>query len=406
MVLIRPGFGPAPPAISLHEKGRRGMQRLIPNRQLLAVFGALLVATGCGSGSSTGTGGESIKIGVINSFTGEFAAYGQYTMNGINMALNEKGNSVQGHPIELVKAEDGCSPEGGATAANKLVGKVVAVIGPICSGSASTAGSIFANNKIPYMADVFLPALTKERGNAWIFRDVPSDAQMQSLLAEDVKNHGFTKIAMANDTSTFGAGEAAAFLDGWKKLGMSSPAVTVTFEYSATDFAGQVEKVKQAGVQAIVVAAYEAPGGLFVKQARQLGLTVPFFGGYSFGNRPFLEVVGDAAEGARFATDFMPSDPEFKAYATKYQSTYNLVADDSSTGAYRAMLALLDAFNRAGPTAGGEKLRDTIRATDIATGVGKAAWDSHGDLRSVYVDIGQITNRQPILDKRALYSGT
>ena len=382
------------------------------------VIGTALVLAGCSptstsSGASpTSTGaaatrspaptgsaaaGGPIKIGVINSFTGFAAQFGQWAMDDINMALSDLGADVRGRPIQLIPADEMCSAEGGVNAANRLIGQVIIVIGPECSAAGLAAEPVLARAKIPHMVDGYLCALTQQ-GDEWVFQTVPNDCVQMQVLAQYIKDQGISKVAVANDTTPFGAGEAQGFLAAWKSLGFQDP-LNVTFDPSATDFSGQIQRIKQSDAQAIVVNAFEGPSALFVKQARQLGLTQKIFGGLTFGDDIFSNAAGSAAEGTVFVTNFNDGDPKAKPHADRFKQLY---ATDPGTlvGPYLAMAAVLDALKRAGPDATPEQLRDAIRATDIDTPVGHASWNAKGELTKPEVYVGQYVNGKRAAIKR------
>jgi len=385
-------------------------------RRLAVVVSVLLLAGACSSPGATATApagpgatatavatataGEPINIGVIEPFTGFAAAYGKYQMDGINLALKEKGDTVHGRKINLIQGDEMCDPTASVNAVNAIVGKVVATIGPECSGAALAAEPILAAAKIPHLLPGFMPALT-EQGDEWAFRITTSDAIQMQVLAEYIKELGYEKLALANDTTPFASGEAEAFVTAWKGLGMPDVAVTVTFEYNATDFSGQIQKVKQAGVEAIVIAAYEDPSGLFLKQARQLGLEQQVFGGLDFGDDIFTAAAGDSAEGSIFVCNFLDVDPAAKPYADRFIAEYGYSMGEEVQG-YFGMTVLLDALTRVGPTFTQEQLRDAIRATDLDTPLGHASYDAKGELKESIVYIGKYENGKRVSIKRVI----
>src|SRR6185503_4419751 len=83
-----------------------------------------------------------IVIGGYWVISGPDTALGLDSKRGVEIAFDDIGNKIAGHPIQLVVEDDGCNAEGGQTAATKLstVPDIVAVLGPACS-SAATAGS-------------------------------------------------------------------------------------------------------------------------------------------------------------------------------------------------------------------------------------------------------------------------
>jgi branched-chain amino acid transport system substrate-binding protein len=340
--------------------------------------------------------GEPIRIGVIEPFSGFAAAYGKYAMDSINLALKDHGDTVNGRKIELIQGDEQCDPTAAVNAVNAVIGKVVATIGPECSGSALAAEPILAEAKIPHLLPGFMPALT-EQGDEWAFRISTSDAAQMQVLAAYIKELGFTKLALANDTTPFASGEAQAFVDAWKALDMPDIVVNVTFEFSATDFSGQIQRVRQSDVEAIVITAYEDPSGLFLKQARQLGLEHQVFGGLDFGDDIFTAAAGESAEGSIFVCNFLDVDPNAKPYADRFIAEYGYSMGEEIQG-YFGMTVLLDALSRAGPDFTQEQLRDAIRSTDLDTPLGHASYDDKGELREQIVYIGEYKNleRTPI----------
>ena len=88
-----------------------------------------------------------IVIGGYWTLTGPDTALGLDQKRAVEVAFDEIGNELVGHPIQFI-AEDGqCSAEGGQAAATKLasIPNIVAVIGPDCSSSATPGAPILWN---------------------------------------------------------------------------------------------------------------------------------------------------------------------------------------------------------------------------------------------------------------------
>jgi branched-chain amino acid transport system substrate-binding protein len=65
-------------------------------------------------------------------------------MNSMKVVADDRGEELLGHPLELVFEDGLCTPEGGATAAQKLAADttIVGLIGSACSDE--TVGGIAA----------------------------------------------------------------------------------------------------------------------------------------------------------------------------------------------------------------------------------------------------------------------
>jgi branched-chain amino acid transport system substrate-binding protein len=238
----------------------------------------LLVLAACGGGSSSQSSTAPIMIGVIQPFSGSISYYGTWTMDAVNLVLKQKGDTINGHKIQFIQEDDQCTPGPAVTAAEKLIGRVVAVLGPDCSGDMAAVEPVLKNAQIPHLCPCYLASLSQQNDN-YFFREGPSDGPMLQVLIDYMKAQGVNKVAMLTDTTGYGQGERDAFLAGLTKDGMNPPALDLTFDVSTTDFSGQIGRILSAKVDAVLMGSYEDTEGLIAKQARQLGLTVPFYAG-------------------------------------------------------------------------------------------------------------------------------
>jgi branched-chain amino acid transport system substrate-binding protein len=95
-----------------------------------------------------GEAAENIRIGLLEPYTGVYAANGQNETNGFQMAVDawNKRGGVMGRKVELVKEDEQNDPGVGAQKARKLVNqdKVVALVGTVSSAvSLSVAGASY-----------------------------------------------------------------------------------------------------------------------------------------------------------------------------------------------------------------------------------------------------------------------
>jgi branched-chain amino acid transport system substrate-binding protein len=136
------------------------------------------------------------------------------------------------------------------------------------------------------------------------------------------------------------------------------------------DFRAQLTAVKAAGVEAVFVPGYYTESALIVRQARDLGLTVPFLGGDGWEDEQLLKIAGDALNGCFYSTHFSAenNDPAVAAFVTKYKKRWNgEVPWAFSALGYDALYVLIDAIKRAGTTEG-PKLRDALAQTKNLSG--------------------------------------
>jgi branched-chain amino acid transport system substrate-binding protein len=80
--------------------------------------------------------GQPVKIGLLATLEGPFAAGGADGMRGAELAVKQRGGVVAGRKIEIIKASSNANPDVAVNAARKLVeqDKVDILVGPLSGG--------------------------------------------------------------------------------------------------------------------------------------------------------------------------------------------------------------------------------------------------------------------------------
>ena len=144
---------------------------------------------------------ETIKIGIAGSHSGDLASYGLPTVKAAELVVkdvNAKGGLL-GRKVELIIEDEACKPELATNAATKLVsGKVVAVIGHICSGATKAALRTYKDaNIITISPSATSPELTLSGQYPNFFRTIaPDDAQAKLVTDFALKTLKLKKIAV------------------------------------------------------------------------------------------------------------------------------------------------------------------------------------------------------------------
>ena len=123
---------------------------------------ASVVLAGCGSdssngdsGSSSGSEGETIKIGANLELSGGVASYGQSILEGLELAIEEiNKEGIDGKKIELVTKDNKSEGSEATSAALNLLTqeKVVASVGAATSGNTLAQVEIANTNQIPIVS--------------------------------------------------------------------------------------------------------------------------------------------------------------------------------------------------------------------------------------------------------------
>lgn len=319
--------------------------------------------------------GDPIKIGEYMSLTGKEASFGQSTHRGILLAFEElnAAGGLLGRPLQLVVEDNQTRSGESATIAKKMItrDKVVALIGEAASGRTLEAAPLAQAAKIPMIA----PAATNPKVTqvgSYIFRvcfiDPFQGTVMAKFAREDLKAK---KVAILSSVSNaYSVGLAKFFRDTFTTAG---GAIAAEQKYSEgdKDFRAQLTAIKAANVDLVFVPGYYTESALIVRQARDLGLQVPFIGGDGWVADQLLDIGGAALNGCYYSTHFSPEnqDPAVQAFVQRFKARWGAENPDAFAAlGYDAARVLADAITRAGTT-DGPKLREALAATKQFPGI-------------------------------------
>jgi len=342
-----------------------------------------LILTGCNKPSG-GAGGDTIPVGEFASLTGKEAAFGNSSHKGTALAVKDlnAAGGVLGKKFNLVTEDTRSTPGESATVVKKLISrdKVIAVLGEVASGRSLEGASICQPNKIPMISPSSTKPEVTEKGD-YIFRVCFIDPFQGKVLATfadqtlKVKN-----VALLVDVATpYSVGLASNFKETFEKLG-GKIIIEQKFSSGDKDFKAQLTAIKAVNPEAIFAPCYYTEAGLIARQASELGITVPVFGGDGWEAPELLEIGGKAMEGTYYSTHYSAEDqsPKVQEFVKKYRADYNGETPDAMAAlGYDSAMVLADAIKRAGTTEE-PKLRDAIAATKEFEGVtGKTTLDEH-----------------------------
>src|ERR1700693_4533435 len=128
----------------------------------------LLAFAGLGAGSPPPAAAQTVvKIGIVNSFSGFLAAPGDEMQKGMDLYAKEHMKDLPaGVSIEIIKRDDGTSPEVGKRVAQELItrDKVQILLGVMGSPIAAAIAPLTAEAKIPLVltnaAGVSIPRIS------------------------------------------------------------------------------------------------------------------------------------------------------------------------------------------------------------------------------------------------------
>ena len=348
----------------------------------LTIIAALLAAIAC---QPSGGGGDKVRIGVFMSLTGDTANFGISSTNGIKMAADEVNatGGINGKQIELLVQDDRSDASEAATIVTKFVtqDQVHAILGEVASSRSIAAAPIAQNAKIPMLTPSSTNPEVTKKGD-FIFRSCFIDPVQGAAIAQFAARtlnakRGALMVDRKNDYST---GLEKVINEVFTRLG-GQIVVTQSYQAADQDFNAQITSIKGANPDVIFVPGYYGDVGLFAKQARDKGITVPIVGGDGWDSPSLYQIGGAALNGCYFSNHYSPddADPLVQKFVNDYKSRYGSVPDALAATAYDAARIMFDAIKRAN-SLDGTAIRNALAATKEFPGVtGKVTFNENRD---------------------------
>jgi len=352
---------------------------------LLASAVMLGALTGCGGDKKEAKKADTVKVGVFLPLTGDNAAGGELELRGVKLA-HKLHPEVLGKKVELVVADNKSDKAESASVAARLIekDKVCALIGTYGSSLAMAAGNIVKEAKVPAIGTSCTnPQVTAN--NDYYFRACFIDPFQGTVMANYAYKQGARKVAIVQEVSNdYSVGLAKFFKDAFVKLTNDPDCIVDIANYQTgdKDFTAVLTNLKAKNPDAVFAPGNFTESALLIKQARQLGMTIPFMGGDTWETQEFIDVGGKEVEGAVMSTAFdreKASTPEAQKFLKAYTDEYKSEPSALSAMAYDAYLITVDAIKRANST-DSQKIRDALAATkDLEAVTGKTTFDKNGD---------------------------
>lgn len=328
--------------------------------------------------------GDTIVIGVFEPLTGDAAQGGQLTVDGIKLA-HELYGEVNGKKIDLKVVDNKSDQAEATTAVARLIDKEKAnvIVGSYGSSYSMAAGETLKNQGVPAIGcSPTNPLVTKD--NDYYFRGCFIDPFQGTVLANyAIDDQNFKKAALlVNKGNAYSVGLANYFKKAFEAKGGEIVAEQ-QYQKGDQDYTAQLNTIKQANPDVILLPGEYAEMALGVDQARKMGLKAPFFGGDTVDVDKFLD-YGDLVEGVTISSHFDPAQPELTDETAKFMEAFKAKYPDATPGAFQALgydayLLAVDAIERAG-SADSDKIRDALAETDGFEGAtGVITLDENGD---------------------------
>jgi branched-chain amino acid transport system substrate-binding protein len=311
---------------------------------------------------------NTVKVGVILSYSGQFADPAAQMDNGIKLYLKRHGDMVAGRKIELIRRDTGgIAPDVAKRLAQELVVRdnVDVLVGFALTPNALAAADVSAQAK-KFMVNMNAATSIITTRSPYMVRTSFTTPQLNEPLGAWAYKNGLRKAyTMVSDFAPGHDGEAA-FHKGFKDAG-GEIVGSARFPVATHDFSPFIQRAKDANAQAVYV---WTPGG---PQPAAIGKALAgrgidprqtkILGQGELTQEEALKGMGDAGIGiiTAFHYDYSHDSPMNKAFVREYKETFGRNPDMFSVGAYDGMHLLFEALKKTGGKTDGEALANAAK---------------------------------------------
>ena len=352
---------------------RAGTPARLKLRDRLAIWRTALLAMLLGLVVTWAGAAEPIRIGAFLAVTGPASFLGDPELKTLQMGIAEINaqGGVIGRPLELIHYDTGGNAREAVNFVKRLIRKdnVDLIIGGTTSGDSLAVIPEVEKAGMPFIS---LAAAVEiiEPVKPWVFKVAPTDRMAAARILADLRQRNLTRLALIS-------GDGGFDKSGREQLLALAPQYGITlvadefYGNKDTDMSAQLAKIRATDAQAILNFGFGQAPAIVTRNIKQLGITLPLYHSHGVASKTFIELAGDAAEGARLPAaalvvaeqlpDSDPQKPVLLAYQQRYQTAHGPVSTFGGHG-YDSLRMAAAAITRAGST-DKAKVREQLEKT-------------------------------------------
>jgi branched-chain amino acid transport system substrate-binding protein len=312
----------------------------------MKLLGRLLAATLalCAPVFSSAQGQAPVIVVNLVELSGPAGIVGTNFKNGVELAFKEinAAGGILGQKIQVVTFDTETKPElAKALAQRAFALKPYAVMGPVFSGMTLAVMDETRRAEIPTFTGGEAANITLQ-GNPYIFRTSFTQDTAMPRLARYIKDVIRAKtVAVVWIDNAFGRGGREAMTKALDAQGIKVVA-DVSTEQQQTDFAGAVQKARQANADAMFVYLTEEESGRFLRELQKQGYDGWVVGETTLASHAVIELAGEAANGVRAHVGLTADalTPNVRAFDNRFIREYRYKSDHNGMKGYIAAYVL------------------------------------------------------------------
>lgn len=324
----------------------------------------------------TGVSGNEIKIGLWTPLSGPLALIGTSARDGVRVWAREINGAggIHGRKVNLIAYDDAASPQEAQAAVRRLIKQeqVFMLIAGSTSGTTLPVRHFVTREKVPFVSSISSNINLMQPFSRYIFRIYSNEVYQAGAITDWIAlEAGVKRPAIIYNSNDYGVGGYQVFQERMEKKHRIQVVAAERYNPGDQDFGAQLLRIKRANSDGLLVFSFAHDAGIIVRQAKELGLDVKFFGGGGTATTLFQRGAGRAAVG--FVADFIMPDlahssslPGIASYREKLKKWFYPDGfppgrpSEYDLAAYAAAKVTEAALKKVGPDLSREKFIDAL----------------------------------------------
>ena len=320
-----------------------------------------------------------VQVGVINSLSGVFSAFGKRYETGMQVALEEinKNGGINGQQLELVMQDDRSEAQSALAAVESMKNRgVPVVLGSYASSITGPMARLMTREKIPLIVLGSADDSITKPGSDWVFRAKHNSTIVARTYIEyfdylRTLDGSLKKIAVLHGngawpTSLAEVGAAHAKAKNYEIVDSQA------YDQGTTDFRPVLNRFRQAQPDILFICSYADDGVAITRQLKEVGLNVKAIAIDTSSSLPsFIEQVGPLAEQIVSVVSWS-KDVKLDGVEDLYNRLKAKAGGEPSfyeAEGYLALRVAADALKRASDPKDRESVRKALAETNLDTPV-------------------------------------
>jgi len=322
----------------------------------------------------------SIKVGILDTYSGPPAVYGNDALNGFKLALNDINmKGVLGRKIEFTTRDDKFKVDIGLSMAKELVmmEKVDLMVGTINSAVSLAVSDYVKGEKIPFIVWISkTEKITGEKGHRYVFSTAENTYMAGKAGGLALSKKPYIKYWIAGDDYEYGHAIADA---AWRNLKALKPKVELIgqswWKVGEPDLIPYITAMTSAKPDAVIFATGGASMTNALKAIKSTGMSekIPIWIHTATDHAVLKPLGAEAPEGVMGTMDYhfyYPDTKANKAFVKAFQDAYGGPPGFPAFHGYITAHLIAKAFAKAGAV-DKEKFINAIEGMKVDSPVGE-----------------------------------